>query len=284
MDEKGGLGIRNWNFSDHAAGIDSNSGVHGRAVLDGSSSVSEHQAAFLKVGAFPIRHAMISEADAESSDMDFAGWLHQRNFISATKASANPLPETQANAEMGLPDIHMVLDAPTDTSQNHEFETKTTKIRKRQPSTKNSNHIASKALRPKQSKTCPSESTANTKGGSLAGAKREKKNQDIDIDRTTLDFSHVPSPICSCTGIPRQCYRWGAGGWQSSCCTTSISEYPLPMSLSRPGARLAGRKMSNGAYGKLLQRLAAEGHDLSNAVDLKNHWARHGTNKFVTIR
>ncbi|GFZ08724.1 basic pentacysteine 7 [Actinidia rufa] len=78
--------------------------------------------------------------------------------------------------------------------------------------------------------------------------------------------------------------QWGAGGWQSSCCTINISEYPLPMSSSRPGARLAGRKMSIGAYGKLLCRLGAEGHDLSRPVDLKNHWARHGTNKFVTIK
>ncbi|KAK4400987.1 protein BASIC PENTACYSTEINE7 [Sesamum angolense] len=40
--------------------------------------------------------------------------------------------------------------------------------------------------------------------------------------------------------------------------------------------------MSRGPYRKLLFALAAEGHDLSQPVDLKNHWARHGTNKFVT--
>ncbi|BAS83163.1 Os03g0237401, partial [Oryza sativa Japonica Group] len=28
---------------------------------------------------------------------------------------------------------------------------------------------------------------------------------------------------------PQQWYRWGAGGWQFACCTTSISTYPLPM-------------------------------------------------------
>ncbi|XP_019056261.1 PREDICTED: protein BASIC PENTACYSTEINE7-like isoform X2 [Tarenaya hassleriana] len=84
--------------------------------------------------------------------------------------------------------------------------------------------------------------------------------------------------------IPRVCYKWGLGGWQSSCCTIGISVYPLPMSSTRPRSRLAGRKMSNGAYVKLLLRLAGEGHDLSRPVDLKNHWARHGTNKFVTIK
>ncbi|KAM4073217.1 hypothetical protein ACB094_10G001400 [Castanea mollissima] len=116
-------------------------------------------------------------------------------------------------------------------------------------------------------------------------AKREKKIPiNIDMDKTDFDFSGVPAPYCSCTGNPRACYKWGAGGWQSSCCTINVSEYPLPMSSTRPGSRMAGRKMSNGAYGKLLLRLATEGHDLTHPVDLKDHWARHGTNKFVIIK
>ncbi|GAB2230259.1 hypothetical protein Droror1_Dr00014517 [Drosera rotundifolia] len=53
------------------------------------------------------------------------------------------------------------------------------------------------------------------------------------------------------------------------------------MSTSRPGNRVPGRKMCRGAYEKLLQRLAAEGYDLSRPVDLRLHWARHGTNKGV---
>ncbi|KAL8244616.1 hypothetical protein R6Q59_010874 [Mikania micrantha] len=60
--------------------------------------------------------------------------------------------------------------------------------------------------------------------------------------------------------------------------------FPLPMSPWRPGARVGGRKMSHGAYRKLLCRLASEGHNLSNPVDLKAHWAKHGTNNFVTIK
>lgn len=47
---------------------------------------------------------------------------------------------------------------------------------------------------------------------------------------------------------------------------------------------MTGRKTSNGAYMKLILKLAAEGYDFSHPVDLKNHWARHGTNKFVTLK
>jgi hypothetical protein len=104
------------------------------------------------------------------------------------------------------------------------------------------------------------------------------------INGIDFDISRIATPVCSCTGAPQQCYRWGAGGWQSACCTTSISTYPLPMNTKRRGARIAGRKMSQGAFKKVLEKLAGEGYNLNNPIDLKTFWAKHGTNKFVTIR
>ncbi|ESQ52167.1 hypothetical protein EUTSA_v10017196mg [Eutrema salsugineum] len=150
---------------------------------------------------------------------------------------------------------------------------------------KSSKLSPSEALKPKPQKKKRSASKNPKKTApSVPETKREKKNPDINIDISSFDVSGVPPPVCSCTGVPRVCYKWGMGGWQSSCCTISISTYPLPMSTTRPGVRLAGRKMSNGAYVKLLMRLAGEGYDLTLPVDLRNHWARHGTNKFVTIK
>ncbi|CAN1256794.1 Protein BASIC PENTACYSTEINE7, partial [Linum perenne] len=122
------------------------------------------------------------------------------------------------------------------------------------------------------------------KGQSVPESRLSEKDLNTDFFETSFGFSRVPSPFCSCTGFQRICYKWGAGGWQSSCCTINISKYPLPMSSTRCGSRIAGRKMSNGAYTKLLLKLASEGCDLSRPVDLKDHWARHGTNKFVTIK
>ncbi|KAF6150748.1 hypothetical protein GIB67_020831 [Kingdonia uniflora] len=105
----------------------------------------------------------------------------------------------------------------------------------------------------------------------------------VVINGIDMDISGIPSPVCSCTGSPQQCYRWGCGGWQSACCTTSISTYPLPVSTKRRGARIAGRKMSQGAFKKVLEKLAAEDYNFMNPIDLRSHWAKHGTNKFVTI-
>lgn len=114
--------------------------------------------------------------------------------------------------------------------------------------------------------------------------KPPKKSMDVVIKGIQMDISSIPIPVCSCTGNAQQCYRWGCGGWQSACCTTNVSMYPLPMSTKRRGARIAGRKMSQGAFKKVLEKLAGEGYEFTSPIDLKSHWARHGTNKFVTIR
>ncbi|CAA0841198.1 Protein BASIC PENTACYSTEINE6 [Striga hermonthica] len=120
------------------------------------------------------------------------------------------------------------------------------------------------------------------------GLKQEQqqqwKEQDLGLNQVAFDESTMPVPVCSCTGVLRPCYKWGNGGWQSSCCTTSLSMYPLPAVPNKRHARVGGRKMSGSAFNKLLSRLAAEGHDLSSPVDLKDHWAKHGTNRYITIK
>lgn len=118
----------------------------------------------------------------------------------------------------------------------------------------------------------------------LGGSKPDWKGPDLGLNQVAFDESSMPPPVCSCTGVYRQCYKWGNGGWQSSCCTTTVSVYPLPSVPNKRHARVGGRKMSGSAFSKLLSRLAANGHDLSTPVDLKDHWAKHGTNRYITIR
>ncbi|CAN4100594.1 unnamed protein product [Withania somnifera] len=119
---------------------------------------------------------------------------------------------------------------------------------------------------------------------SLPWARAPMRSAELSINGINMDIARIPIPICSCTGVAQQCYRWGCGGWQSACCTTNLSSYPLPMNIKRRGSRIAGRKMSLGAFKKVLEKLASEGYNFSNPIDLKLHWAKHGTNKFVTIR
>ncbi|KAA8521208.1 hypothetical protein F0562_011885 [Nyssa sinensis] len=211
-------------------------------------------------------------------------WKPSGSFFSATKIGLNAFQATKMDPKPALAAVPICSVAPmTEPTKNSEFDTKPTKVKKRKPSAKSSSQIAPKVLRPKQPKKKPSGSK-KARGQIKPGTNVEKKNLNIVFDKPKLDFSAVPSPYCSCTGVSRGCYKAGSGGWQSSCCNTSLSEYPLPMSSTRPGVRVGGRKMSNGAYGKLLHRLAVKGHDLCQPVDLKDHWAKHGTNKFVTIK
>ncbi|MCO5577966.1 hypothetical protein L7F22_031803 [Adiantum nelumboides] len=104
-------------------------------------------------------------------------------------------------------------------------------------------------------------------------------------EQKDLNFTvTTPIPYCSCTGTSQPCYRWGNGGWQSACCTNTLSVHPLPMNPFKKGYRLPGRKMSAGAFQKLVKRLTQEGVDLSQPIDLKNFWAKHGTNRYITIK
>lgn len=113
---------------------------------------------------------------------------------------------------------------------------------------------------------------------------REDASKSVVLCAAPVHMSLTAIPYCSCTGISRSCYRWGNGGWQSACCTNLISEYPLPMNHTKQGARVAGRKMTIGAFKKLLERLAGEGVNVTQPIDLKDHWAKHGTNRYITVR
>ncbi|CAN4076327.1 unnamed protein product [Withania somnifera] len=162
---------------------------------------------------------------------------------------------------------------------NVKFKAKSQKIKKNKTPIKGIRATVSELLKVERPKN-KSSTSKKTKGEARCGEAAATKPVN---SLASADFSGLPPPFCSCTGVSRRCYKCG-GGWQSSCCTTSLSEYPLPLNPSRPGNRLPGRKMSNGAYNKLLFTLATEGGDLSNPVDLKKHWAKHGSNKFITLK
>ncbi|KAJ9564559.1 hypothetical protein OSB04_000525 [Centaurea solstitialis] len=115
-------------------------------------------------------------------------------------------------------------------------------------------------------------------------AQLEAWKDQLGLNQVNFDETSMPVPVCSCTGVPQPCYRWGNGGWQSACCTTTMSMYPLPQVSNKRYSRVGGRKMSGGAFTKLLTRLASEGYDLSTPLDLKEHWAKHGTNRYSTVK
>ncbi|KAE8698688.1 Protein BASIC PENTACYSTEINE4 [Hibiscus syriacus] len=143
-----------------------------------------------------------------------------------------------------------------------------------------------KAVSPKQPRKIKkvTEGLNRQAGTEVRKCKSEWNGQDIGLNMVNFNETTMPVPVCTCTGVPRHCYKWGSGGWQSSCCTTTMSSYPLPQLPIKRHARVGGRKMSGSVFTKLLSRLAAEGQDLSIPLDLKTYWARHGTNRYITIK
>ncbi|XP_016435499.2 protein BASIC PENTACYSTEINE7-like isoform X1 [Nicotiana tabacum] len=225
-----------------------------------------------QMGPRPGSYPMASQVNhkVETFDSHFP-WTHQDNRFPATKDGSKSKPYAA---------VPIRSVAPTgEQHMNVKVKAKRQKVKKNKMSAKELREIASKLFKVEQPENKPSASK-RTKGESRCGEATVTKNPNSVI----ADFCGVPPPFCSCTGVARRCYKCGVYGWQSSCCTTTLSEYPLPMNPSKPGNRLGGRKMTNGAYTKLLLRLAAQGRDLSNPVDLKNHWAKHGSNKFITIK
>ncbi|WOK97527.1 hypothetical protein Cni_G06235 [Canna indica] len=280
MDDDGGLGIQNWGYYEQPS--------KGNLGLRLMSSVVECNAKPLfSNGGFIRRHCSVPE---QSVPMDFVrdGWIHQsndnfRNFHTL------PVSHQHHSSYSILPDpptvhnVQMLQHLEPQTEDDKILMVEEAIVKNESPLKKRPRGRLQKSPKPKKPKKVTA-SSDEARNGSVSHGKAVRKSTIMVINGIDFDVSRIPTPVCSCTGKPQPCYRWGVGGWQSACCTTNISMHPLPMSTKRRGVRIAGRKMSQGAFKKVLEKLAGEGYNLSNPIDLRTFWAKHGTNKFVTIK
>ncbi|XP_051149005.1 protein BASIC PENTACYSTEINE2-like [Andrographis paniculata] len=232
-------------------------------------------------GGYHPRNCMVSESPVTQIDYVRNNWINNRDKFMHMFPDNPYNPVLAAEASGTQPAMQMV-------NQNE------IKLELEEPPVKNEDGPKKKRAAPKSTPKAkkprkvpaPKENGNGNRNGNPSSqrAKTSKRSVEVVINGVDMDITGIPIPVCSCTGNPQQCYRWGCGGWQSACCTTTVSMYPLPMSTKRRGARIAGRKMSQGAFKKVLEKLSGEGFDFSNAIDLRTYWAKHGTNKFVVIR
>ncbi|KAF8378841.1 hypothetical protein HHK36_030190 [Tetracentron sinense] len=284
MDDDGGLNIRNWGYYEPSLkghlGLQLMPTVAERdtkSILSGRDSTVMVSAN----GAFHHRDCGVSESSVPMEYMRESWINHQRDkFLHMLSGNSNFAVLSEASSAHPL----QILQPP-DSSKDERVVCREEATSKKEggPLKKRSGGRAQKSPKTKKTKRVPAV-PKDESNSSVQRPKSGKKNMEVVINGVDMDISGIPIPVCSCTGTPQQCYRWGCGGWQSACCTTSISTYPLPMSTKRRGARIAGRKMSQGAFKKVLEKLAAEGYNFSNPINLRTYWAKHGTNKFVTIR
>ncbi|CAA2997763.1 Hypothetical predicted protein [Olea europaea subsp. europaea] len=281
-----GLSTRNWGYYEPSLkghlGLQLMSSV---AERDTTSVLTGHENPVLVAanGAFHPRDCVVTEPPVTHMDYVRDSWIsHRDKFLHMFPGNLyNPVLMDTSRTHHSM----QMLQEPDSTTEDSKVSVEDPGAKKEDvPAKKRS--AAAATLKPskgKKSKKGPS-LPKEIGNSSVQRAKTSKKNLDIVINGIDMDISGIPIPICSCTGTPQQCYRWGFGGWQSACCTTTISIYPLPMNTKRRGARIAGRKMSQGAFKKVLEKFASEGYNFANPIDLKTYWAKHGTNKFVIIR
>ncbi|XP_078162142.1 protein Barley B recombinant-like [Carex rostrata] len=299
MDDDGGLGIRNWGYYDPHPPMKGNLGLQ----LMSSVTSDRDTKPFLPNNSFSSFMSRLQEpSQTPMPFMRADGWTQNHHSHPNRDNSANKMVRTMPMVNthyhthhtnfspVSLNALHMLPHQPShpppsppvpELPKNEQIIPMTS-----EPSPKVSAPLKKRAQTQTGAPKPPKpKKPKKTKESSNGGTPRSvKKDTGVVINGIDLDLSRIPTPICSCTGTPQQCYRWGIGGWQSACCTTSMSVYPLPMSTKRRGARIAGRKMSQGAFKKVLEKLAGEGYNLANPIDLRGFWAKHGTNKFVTIK
>ncbi|CAN1314784.1 Protein BASIC PENTACYSTEINE6 [Linum perenne] len=277
--------------------------IHERnmAISEKKAAISERDMAFLQ------RDSAIAERNNALMERDNAIATLQYRESSLSNGNMSSCP-TGCQISRGMkhihhPQHHIMDEAATYSSRemqgNDSLPTspgvlEPTKSRRgkrpKEPKATPPNKKSSKSPRKVKKETIEWKTEQDMDGGGddmnkqLVTSKTDWKGQDLGLNQIAFDETTMQAPVCSCTGIFRQCYKWGNGGWQSSCCTTTLSMYPLPTVPNKRHARIGGRKMSGSAFSKLLSRLAAEGNDLSHPVDLKNHWAKHGTNRYITIK
>lgn len=287
MDDNGGLNMQNWTYYDHHYHKPANLNLHLPSMNNWvqkpfpgreKSIIMNHN------GSFHPLDCLVNESPMHVEPLKDS-WGCSRERLFQQMMSVNSCFRG-FHEHTGAPSMHLLQQqqAPK-SSKDAGIDMGELVLKKEtgEPMKKRKNVATPKPPKAKKARKVPSVPKENGKSSGQR-PKSTKINIDVVINGVDLDIRGIPIPVCSCTGTPQQCYKWGSGGWQSACCTTTISMYPLPMSAKRRGARIAGRKMSQGAFKKVLEKLACENFNFANAIDLKSHWAKHGTNKFVTIR
>lgn len=255
------------------------------AIRERNIAVSERKEALAaRDEALQQRDRALAERDSALMERDNAlAVLYRENAMNFPVGSGIQRGGKRMHPAYHSTDVGETLNGEKHISDALPISTIASEEVKSPPAKRTKEHKSISSKSPRKMKKV-AEDLNRQAGTEIKKYKSEWNGQDVGLNMVNFDVTKMPVPVCSCTGVPRQCYKWGNGGWQSSCCTTTMSSYPLPQMPNKRHARVGGRKMSGGVFIKLLSRLDAEGQDLSIPLDLKYYWAKHGTNRYITIK
>ncbi|KAM0866388.1 hypothetical protein ACQ4PT_042645 [Festuca glaucescens] len=263
MDDDGGLGMRNWGFFEPQSrnnGLQLMSNVSSdhdtKQLLSNGPFMHQHHHGYPHVPQHAHHHRRDEggapsglPAEAPSLPLDIVRndtWVHQLHHPGESKI-LHMLAEGQAGQAVlgghhepseygmipgthGMHTLQMIQQAePQQVPQPKDkcispplIDENTGAVIEPSPPKKRQQRRQPKSPKPK--KIVAPRDDEDPNGLGAAPRKRgAKKHVGMIINGIDFDVARIPTPVCSCTGSPQQCYRWGAGGWQSACCTTTIS-------------------------------------------------------------
>ncbi|KAK9278573.1 hypothetical protein L1049_028145 [Liquidambar formosana] len=238
MDGDGSLNMRNWGYYEPTTSLKGHLGLQLMSTVPEKPLLGGRNSAIMASanGAFHHRDSGFSQSQIPMDYMRDA-WISQREkFLNVLPGNPNfgVLPE----ASRAHPSHPMHILQPPDSSKDERVAQVEEAVGEKEsaPLKKRQGAKTQKSPKTKKAKRAPS-APKDDCSPSVQRAKPVKKNTGVVINGIDMDISGIPIPVCSCTGAPQQCYRWGSGGWQSACCTTGMSMYPLPMSTKRRGCK-----------------------------------------------
>ncbi|KAA8546047.1 hypothetical protein F0562_020502 [Nyssa sinensis] len=192
-------------------------------ITDRDAAVEERNRALSeKNAALDERDAAIQQRDAAISERDNA--IRERdNAIAALQFQESTMNGTLGcGIQRGTKRMHHQTNQPANVAEA-AYKTREVHITDAFPISA----IASEAVKSRQakrtkenkavsSKTSKSPQKGKKVGEDLNrhvttdGSKAEWDAQDLGLmNQVNFDESSMPIPVCSCTGLPRQCYKWG---------------------------------------------------------------------------
>ncbi|KAG5530260.1 hypothetical protein RHGRI_030581 [Rhododendron griersonianum] len=261
------------------------------AVAERNSAIEERDKA---LAALQFQETSMNENDI-SPDSPSNGLMHGSKHHLYHHQQMHPIPhmvETEYNNQREIPPnnpyhstgVSSETTKPRKVKQSKETTTKGTSTKTPSKSQRKGKRQVEDSSPEVNCWKLESDFASEDDGGEELDDELEAWKESLGLNQINFDENTMPAPVCSCTGLPQPCYKWGNGGWQSACCTTTMSVYPLPQISNKRHARVGGRKMSGSVFTKLLNRLAAEGQDLSIPLDLKDHWSKHGSNRYSALK
>lgn len=132
-------------------------------------------------------------------------WFYPENFLSSARNSESPFQATEIRPALGFTAFPFRYAGLVNEAMNYtdleSYSAHTSSKENKKSSEEASDELVAEPSKHKQVK----DKKPKKKVTSKPVAYHERRNPDTVVYSTGIDLSGVPPPVCTCTGVPRQC-------------------------------------------------------------------------------